>query len=361
MDTEIGAGATAGRGPLPIGAADALPGLGTDRCWDAGAVTVVLPALNEAAALPAALGSFPRGVDLVVVDNGSTDATAEVATAHGARVVHEPRRGFGAACWAGVLASPHAEVIAFADADGSFDGADLAAVAGPVVRGEADLVLGSRLLGRRDRGAMSPLAVAENRILGLLSAVLFGVRISDLGPFRALRRATLLSLGVQDRGSGWPLEMVGRAAAAGLRVGEVPVRYRRRAGGSSKVSGSLTGTVRATIAMLAVCWRLRHLRRGRVPWRAAVAAPETPRPGWGGSTTVVKLARRLSTGSPAGEAVHREPAAPTGPSRRSPDGPAGESGVGPGDATGDGPPGAAGDGPAGKSGGGPGDRAEVVG
>src|SRR5262245_9348758 len=217
-----------------------------DRWWDGGKVTVVLPALDEAAALPVALGTFPRGIDLVVVDNGSTDATAAVAVAHGARVVREPRRGFGAACWAGVLASPHADVIVFADADGSFDGADLAAVAGPVLRGEADLVLGSRVLGRRDRGAMSPIAVAENRILGLLTAVLFGVRISDLGPFRALRRETLLSLGVQDRGSGWPLEMVGRAAAAGLRVVEVPVRYRRRAGGSSKVSGSLAGTVRAT-------------------------------------------------------------------------------------------------------------------
>ena len=234
-----------------------------DRWWDGGKVTVVLPALDEAAALPAALAGFPRGIDLVVVDNGSTDGTAAVALAHGARVVREPRRGFGAACLAGVLASPHAGVIAFADADGSFDGADLAGVAGPVLRGEADLVLGSRLLGRRDRGAMSPVAIVENRILGLLSAVLFGVRISDLGPFRAVRRATLLSLGIQDRGGGWPLEMVGRAAAAGLRVAEVPVRYRRRAGGSSKVSGSLRGTVRATVAMLGVCWRLRHLRRRR--------------------------------------------------------------------------------------------------
>jgi glycosyltransferase involved in cell wall biosynthesis len=263
MDIHTGAGQAAARGPETR--AGAAPGRGAGRGWDGVTVTVVLPALNEAAALPVALGTFPPGIDLVVVDNGSTDATAEVAEAHGARVVREPRRGFGAACWAGVLASPHADVIAFADADGSFDGADLGAVAGPVLRGETDLMLGSRVLGRRDPGAMSPLAVAENRALGLLSGVLFGVRVSDLGPFRALRREVLLGLGVEDRGSGWPLEMLGRAAAAGLRIGEVPVRYRRRAGGSSKVSGSLPGTVRAVVAMLGVCWRLRRPRGGRVP------------------------------------------------------------------------------------------------
>jgi glycosyltransferase involved in cell wall biosynthesis len=259
MDTRTSADEVAGRQPSAAGRSGAVP--------DHGTVTVILPALNEAAALPAALASFPPGIDLVVVDNGSTDATAEVAMAHGARVVREPRRGFGAACWAGVLASPHADVIAFADADGSFDGGDLAAVAGPVLRGEADLILGSRVLGSRDRGAMSPLALAENRALGLLGRVLFGVAVSDLGPFRALRRETLLTLGVDDRGSGWPLEMLGRAAAAGLRIGEVPVRYRRRAGGSSKVSGSLRGTVRAATAMLAVCWRLRHARRSGVDRR----------------------------------------------------------------------------------------------
>jgi len=227
-----------------------------DTALDLGAVTVVLPALDEAAALPAALASFPDGVDLVVVDNGSTDGTAEVAAAHGARVVREPRRGFGAACWAGVQAAPGAEVIVFADADGSFDGADLAAVAGPVLRGDADLVLGSRVRGPRDPGALSRLALAENRALGLACGLLFGLRLSDLGPFRALRRDTLLRLGMADRGQGWPLEMVGRAALAGLRVVEVPVRYHRRAGGQSKVSGSLRGTARTGARMALVAGRL---------------------------------------------------------------------------------------------------------
>jgi glycosyltransferase involved in cell wall biosynthesis len=224
-------------------------------------VTVVLPALDEAAALPTALSSFPAGVDLVVVDNGSSDGTGEIAAALGARVVREPRRGFGAACWAGVQACPRAEVVAFADADGSFDGADLVKVAGPVLRGEADLVIGSRVLPGRDPGAMSRLALLENRVLGAACGLLFGVPLSDLGPFRALRRDVLVRLGIRDRGQGWPLEMVGRAGRAGLRVAEVPVRYRRRAGGTSKVSGSLRGSARAAAAMAVVTCRLLTERR----------------------------------------------------------------------------------------------------
>jgi hypothetical protein len=154
-------------------------------------------------------------------------------------------------------------VLVFADADGSFDGADLPAVAGPVLAGDADLVVGSRL-ARRAPGAMSALAVLENRALGLACRLLFGVPLSDLGPFRAIRREVLLALGVTDRGSGWPLEMVGRAATAGLRVVEVPVRYRPRAGGRSKVSGSLRGTARAVAAVAAVTLALlRGRRRGR--------------------------------------------------------------------------------------------------
>jgi glycosyltransferase involved in cell wall biosynthesis len=226
---------------------------------DPSRVTVILPALNEAVALPTALASFPPGVELLVVDNGSTDETAAVALAHGARVVCEPRRGFGAACWAGVQAA-RSEVLVFADADGSFDGADLPAVAGPVLAGEADLVVGSRM-ARRAPGAMSALAVLENRLLGLACRLLFGVRLSDLGPFRAIRRDRLLALGMTDRGSGWPLEMIGRAGAVGLRVVEVPVRYQSRAGGRSKVSGSVRGTVHAVTAMAAVTLGLLRERR----------------------------------------------------------------------------------------------------
>jgi glycosyltransferase involved in cell wall biosynthesis len=229
------------------------------RIVDLSRVTVILPALDEAAALPAALASFPPEAGLLVVDNGSTDQTAAVAAAHGAQVVHEPRRGFGAACWTGVQAAT-GEVLVFADADGSFDGADLPAVARPVLAGEADLVVGSRM-AHRDPGAMSALAVLENRLLALVCRALFGVPVSDLGPFRAIRRDRLLALGMTDRGSGWPLEMIGRAGAVGLRVAEVPVRYRPRAGGRSKVSGSVRGTVRAVTAMAAVTVALLRERR----------------------------------------------------------------------------------------------------
>jgi glycosyltransferase involved in cell wall biosynthesis len=246
---------------------------------DLSGVTVVLPALDEAAALPAALASFPAGIDLLVVDNGSSDSTAAVAAAAGARVVAEPQRGFGAACWAGVLASPHAEVIAFADADGSFDGADLTVVAGPVLRGQADLVVGSRITGRREPGAMTAFAAAANRALGLACRLLFGVPLSDLGPFRAIRRDTLLALGLRDRGQGWPLEMIGRAGRSGLRVVEVPVRYRPRAGGASKVSGSLRGSLRATAAMAVVTGRLLAERfRASAPPGNAERPPDPTRP-----------------------------------------------------------------------------------
>jgi glycosyltransferase involved in cell wall biosynthesis len=233
------------------------------RVVDLSHVTVILPALNEAAALPTALASFPPEAGLLVVDNGSTDQTAAVAAAHGATVVHEPRRGFGAACWAGVEAAS-GEVLVFADADGSFDGAELPMLAGPVLAGEADLVVGSRM-ANREPGAMSALAVLENRMLALACRVLFGVPVTDLGPFRAIRRDRLLALGMTDRGSGWPLEMLGRAARAGLRVAEVPVRYRCRAGGRSKVSGSVRGTVRAAAAMAAVTVALLRERRRERP------------------------------------------------------------------------------------------------
>jgi glycosyltransferase involved in cell wall biosynthesis len=233
---------------------------------DLSGVTVVLPALDEAAALPAALASYPPGIDLLVVDNGSSDGTASVAVAAGARVVAEPRRGFGAACWAGVQAAPQAEV----DADGSFDGADLIAVAGPVLRGQADLVVGSRITGAREQGAMTAFAVVANRILGLVCRLLFGVPLSDLGPFRAIRRDTLLALGVRDRGQGGPRERIGRAGRAGLRVVEVPVRYRPRAGGASKVSGSLRGSLRAAAAMAGVTCRL-LAERSRIRTRPAAA------------------------------------------------------------------------------------------
>ena len=212
---------------------------------DAVAVDVVLPVLDEAAALPWVLTRLPEGYRPVVVDNGSTDGSGAVAERLGARVVAEPRRGFGAACAAGLVAA-RADVVCFMDADASLDPADLPRVTGSVLAGAADLVLGRR---RPERGAWPWPARAANRALAL-ELRRRGLGLGDLGPMRAARRADLLALGVADRRSGWPLEMVLRAHAAGWRLAEVPVAYRARAG-RSKVTGTAGGFVRALADMAA--------------------------------------------------------------------------------------------------------------
>jgi glycosyltransferase involved in cell wall biosynthesis len=205
---------------------------------------VIIPVLDEAAALPALLGAMPAGYRALVVDNGSTDGSAAVARDHGATVTVEPRRGFGAACWAGLLAADPADgIVCFMDGDGSLDPADLPRVVEPVQAGRADLVLGARRPTRR--GAWPLHARLANAVLALELRRRSGVRLADIGPMRAARREALLGLGMVDRRSGWPLEMVLRATAAGWRLGEVPVPYGSRAGGRSKVTGSVRGTVRA--------------------------------------------------------------------------------------------------------------------
>ena len=204
-------------------------------------VDLVLPCLNEAAALPWVLGRIPPGVRAIVVDNGSTDGSAELAAGHGAMVVPEPRRGFGAACHAGLLAAT-ARYVAFCDADGSLDPAQLPLVGAPVLAGRADLVLGRRVpVGR---GAWPPHARLGNRVVAGRLRRRTGVRVADLGPMRCADREALLALGLTDRRCGYPLEMVVRAAAAGWRVSEVDVTYRPRTG-RSKVTGTLRGTLQA--------------------------------------------------------------------------------------------------------------------
>jgi glycosyltransferase involved in cell wall biosynthesis len=200
---------------------------------------VVLPALDEAAAVPTVLQSLPAGYDPIVVDNGSVDATADVARALGARVVVEPRRGFGAACFAGLRAST-ADVVCFMDCDGSFDGRDLPVVAEAVIAGRADLVLGAR---RADRGAWPLHARIANRVLAAEVRRRTSLRVRDLGPMRAAPRESLLALGLVDRRFGWPLEMVLRAWQEDWRIKEVEVRYAPRVG-TSKVTGTVGGTMR---------------------------------------------------------------------------------------------------------------------
>ena len=203
-------------------------------------IDVVLPALDEAAALPKVLERMPAGYRAIVVDNGSTDATSDVARAHGAVVVEEPVPGFGAACYAG-LREASSDVVCFMDADGSLDPRDLELVAAPVVEGWTDLVLGAR---RSQRGAWPPHARLANWLLATEVRRRTGTPMSDLGPMRAARRRSLLALDISDRRSGWPLEMVLLAARAGWRIDEVPVPYAPRIG-RSKVTGTVRGTVQA--------------------------------------------------------------------------------------------------------------------
>jgi glycosyltransferase involved in cell wall biosynthesis len=201
---------------------------------------VILPVLDEAAALPAVLASLPPGWRPIVVDNGSTDGSGDIARELGAEVVLEPRRGFGAACYAGLVAATDA-LVAFMDCDGSLDGADLVAVAAPVRDGALDLVLGARTTTAR--GAWPWHLRFANRRLARTVAQRTGVELTDLGPMRVAWREPLLALDLRDRRFGWPLEMVLRAADAGWRIGEVPVAYRARVG-RSKVTGTLGGVVR---------------------------------------------------------------------------------------------------------------------
>jgi glycosyltransferase involved in cell wall biosynthesis len=208
---------------------------------------VVLPVLDEAAALPWVLRRMPAGYRAIVVDNGSTDGSAQIAREHGATVVCEPRRGFGAACHAGLLAAT-SDVVCFMDADASLDPRELPAIAGPVLAGTADLMLGAR---DSEPGAWPLHARLANRALAFELRRRSRIALTDLGPMRAGRREDLLWLGIEDRRFGWPLEMVLRAANAGWRIEERPVAYRARSG-RSKVTGTVGGTLRAVRDMAAV-------------------------------------------------------------------------------------------------------------
>jgi glycosyltransferase involved in cell wall biosynthesis len=201
---------------------------------------VILPALDEAAAVGWVIDRMPPGFHPIVVDNGSTDATASIAAARGATVVHEPQRGFGAACWAGLRAAT-SDLVCFMDCDASLDPAALPLLAGFVERGEADLVIGERIARR---GAWPAHARVANRVLAGEVRRRTGVQLRDLGPMRAMRREDVLALALADRRSGWPLEMVLRAAAAGWTIRGIPIAYAERKG-RSKVTGTIRGTARA--------------------------------------------------------------------------------------------------------------------
>jgi len=223
-------------------------------------VAVVIPALNEERSLPLVLAALPKVDDVIVVDNGSSDGTARVAAAGGARVVSEPRRGYGSACLAGIAALRDPDVVVFVDADFSDHPDELPALVAPIEEGNADLVIGSRALGNSEDGALLPQARFGNKLACLLVRIIYGHRYTDLGPFRAIRFDALKRIGMRDRNFGWTVEMQIRALRQGLRVTEVPVSYRKRVG-VSKISGTMWGTIRAGYKILLTIFRHALSRR----------------------------------------------------------------------------------------------------
>lgn len=226
---------------------------------DSPTVDVVIPALDEEASLPRVLADLPRPPvrRVVVADNNSEDGTARVAREGGAVVVPAPRPGYGSACLAALdylRRHDPPEVVAFIDADYSDHPEELPRLIAPLAAGAADLVIGSRVLGRREPGALLPQARAGNLVACLLIRLLYGHRYTDLGPFRAARWGALESLGMQDPDFGWTAEMQVKALRRGLAVTEVPVSYRRRVG-VSKITGTLSGTLRAGYKILLTVFR----------------------------------------------------------------------------------------------------------
>lgn len=224
---------------------------------------LIIPALNEEPVIGQTLQTVPRSLysTVIVVDNGSTDRTAELASAHGAIVLREPERGYGAACLRALAALPQdIEAVVFMQADLSEDPEEARLLLDPIAAGAADLVIGSRTMGSADPGALLPHQELGNWIATSLIRLFYGYRYTDLGPFRAIRRDVLERLSMRDRNYGWTIEMQIRALEEGLRVMEVPIRYRNRAAGVNKVSGNLTASFKAGYKIISTILRL-YFRR----------------------------------------------------------------------------------------------------
>ncbi len=227
-------------------------------------ISAVIPALNEAPSIARVVASLVEQElvsfhSIIVVDNGSTDGTAQIARRVGASVVREPRRGYGYACRAGVLAATDADIIVLLDGDAADDPADLPRVLEPLLKGTADLVVGSRTLGSPERGSMTPQQVFGNRLAAGLMRWIYRTTVTDLGPFRAVRRCDLLALDMCEMTYGWSVEMMVKALRAGYRYDEVPVHYHRRIG-VSKVGGTLRGSVLAGWCILRTTLRYSNWR-----------------------------------------------------------------------------------------------------
>jgi glycosyltransferase involved in cell wall biosynthesis len=222
-------------------------------------ISVIIAALNEEAAIANVINSVPKDLadEIVVVDNGSRDRTAEIATSAGARVVKEPIPGYGRAFRAGLRSvSPKCEIVVFLDGDGSDCPEMMDRLVTPIMEGKSDFVIGSRTRGHRETGSMNFHQIFAGYMVGFILRILYGVRSTDMGPFRAIRRDTLDRLGLREETYGWPLEMQMRAARARVRTVEVPVDYRRRAGGYSKIAGTVRGSVLAATRILITLARI---------------------------------------------------------------------------------------------------------
>lgn len=217
-------------------------------------VAIVIPALNEEAAIRQLLAELPRDFAewIIVVDNGSTDATASVARVAGVTVASEPRRGYGRACLRGfkTACGLGAEIVMFMDGDGSDDPADLPIMLAPVREGRADMTIGSRVSKRSERGAIPPQARLGNWLVSRMIHFLYGTRLHDIGSFRVLRCSVLDALEMSEMTFGWPVEMLVKMAQAHYRIVELPIHYRRRSHGRSKVAGSIGGSIKAAYYML---------------------------------------------------------------------------------------------------------------
>ena len=218
--------------------------------------SVIIPALNEEDSIGYVLASIPleKIAEIIVVDGGSTDNTVSIAEDAGALVIREPRRGYGRACATGVEHA-NGEILIFLDADGADDPAEIQVLAAPIQAGEADMVLGSRLAGELETNAMPWQQFFGNRLSAWLIRLLYRIPVTDLSPFRAVRKSKLMDLGMTEMTYGWPTEMIVKAARQGWRMREIPVRYRSRYGGSSKISGTLRGTVLATYYIISTILR----------------------------------------------------------------------------------------------------------
>ena len=216
-------------------------------------ITVVIPAFNEELAIGDVVSAVPADMvhEIIVVDNGSTDDTARNASSAGARVIQEPRPGYGSACLAGAKAAAGADVLVFLDGDRSDDPKQLRLIAGPVLDNQADLVIGSRIDGTLEKGAMPLHGRLGNRFMVFLLQRLYGANITDIGSFRAIKAQTLRDLNMEQMTYGWPVEMVVKAARKGLKIQSVPIIYRKRIG-ESKVTGTVRGSILAAYYMFLV-------------------------------------------------------------------------------------------------------------